>query len=302
MYYSQRDPKWGSKLVGDSRAAQMWQHGSLVTSMANLVTAIGYERTPDEMNDLLRRHGWFEDDELKNHRAPADLFPKAITLTKEWHWKKEEEPPLHHMADAGDPNIFYLITIDHGPGLGQTDYTALVSSFNASLRGMDLTIVDPVDGQLRALSTYGDPKEILRAAYRFKRTYARTEETTNGNLWITMDDIEVLTEAFFGTDPTDDDYALEGGSWRHVVMTFLQDPRFHRVKPMTTDEATAILRNVNQEEPTEEQIQTFLVECPDHRLAVSKKLLPALDEIRQRPVADNRPLGDQITDLVNRNR
>jgi hypothetical protein len=302
MYYSQRDPKWGNKLLGNSRSSQIWQHGSMITSMANLVTAFGHERTPDELNDIIGQHGWFDDDEMTNHRAPADLFPKDIVLTKQWHWKKDEEAPLHHMADAGDPNIYYLITIDNGPNMGQIGYSVLVTAFSASLRGMDLMIADPIDGQLRLLSTYGEPKKIIRAAYRFKRAHAPQEETKNGNVWVTMDDIEILTETLFGVDPTDDDYNLEGNSWRHVVMTLLGDPRFRRAKAITQDEAAEILHKINQEDPSEEQIQTFLGECPDHRTAITNKILPALDEIRQQPAADNRPLGDQITDLVNRNR
>src|SRR6266498_262062 len=273
MYHSQRDPKWGQKLIGDSRNSPMWQHGSVVTSMANLVTMFGHERTPDEMNDIIRKHGWFDADEVANKRAPADLFPKDIVLTKEWHWKKGEEAPLHHMADAGDPNIYYLVTIDQGPGLGQIDYTMLVLSFSASLRGMNLTVADPIDGQVRKISTYGEPKNIIRTAYRFKRSSAREAESINGNVWITMDDVEMLT-----------------------------DPRFRRLEPITPSEATEILRKINQEDPNEEQIQTFLDECPDHRTAITSKILPAMEEIRQQPVEDNRPLGDQITDLVNRNR
>src|SRR6266498_110097 len=302
MYHSQRDPKWGQKLIGDSRNSPMWQHGSVVTSMANLVTMFGHERTPDEMNDIIRKHGWFDADEVANKRAPADLFPKDIVLTKEWHWKKGEEAPLHHMADAGDPNIYYLVTIDQGPGLGQIDYTMLVLSFSASLRGMNLTVADPIDGQVRKISTYGEPKNNIRTAYRFKRSSAREAESINGNVWITMDDVEMLTEALFGTDPTDDDYALEGNNWRHVITTMLADPRFRRLEPITPSEATEILRKINQEDPNEEQIQTFLDECPDHRTAITSKILPAMEEIRQQPVEDNRPLGDQITDLVNRNR
>ena len=302
MYYSQRDPKWGKKTLGSSKTSQIWQHGSMITSMANLVTAFGHERTPDELNDIIRLHGWFEDDEITNRRAPTDLFPDDILLIKEWHWTRQEEVALHRMADANDPSICYLITITGGPGMGQIDYTVLGIGFSASLRGMDLTIIDPVDGQQRSLSAYGNPKDIIRAVYRFKRKTAKQEENINAGLWITMDDIEILTEAFFGIEPTDDDYALEGSNWRHAVMTLIADPRFQRREPITEKEAADILRIINQEEPSKQHIQTFLAEYPDYKAAISKKLLPALDESRRQTVADNRPLGDQITDLVNRNR
>ena len=85
-------------------------------------------------------------------------------------------------------------------------------------------------------------------------------------------------------------------------MTLIADPRFQRREPITEKEAADILRIINQEEPSKQHIQTFLAEYPDYKAAISKKLLPALDESRRQTVADNRPLGDQITDLVNRNR
>lgn len=77
-YYSQLDPQWSKKYIGKTKQT-IGAYGCTITSLCNLLNTIGYNETPDTVNQKLTPVGGF---------LVADGKPTALliwsTVSKVW--------------------------------------------------------------------------------------------------------------------------------------------------------------------------------------------------------------------------
>ena len=80
--YSQRDKRWSRVRLGFSTRHTLGSDGCIVTSIANMLSALGYKDTPDIVNEKLKKVGAFAGALLIWSRVPK-AYPKLrfIKLT-----------------------------------------------------------------------------------------------------------------------------------------------------------------------------------------------------------------------------
>lgn len=75
MAYSQKDPQWAEKELGNS-GLKMKNFGCLVTDVAQALTLAGWNITPGELVDKLNQVGGFDSDGLLQWLKVSEVYPQ----------------------------------------------------------------------------------------------------------------------------------------------------------------------------------------------------------------------------------
>lgn len=133
--YSQRDPRWGTDLLGNSRGSTIAQYGCTMCCGA---MAAGI--TPDLMNICLREHGGFQREPRGSWAATFDLSMCAPNLRLVYVSRKYEdvEAPLSLIdrttahVQRGNPAI---LQVDFSPAPKQQQHWVLITGAHVDEKG-----------------------------------------------------------------------------------------------------------------------------------------------------------------------
>lgn len=81
---SQRDPRWASKKLGDSKLT-IGNYGCLLTSLTMLLNYMGYAETPETVNNTLKRIGGFSG-ALIIWSKVAQAYPKLKFVYRDYNY------------------------------------------------------------------------------------------------------------------------------------------------------------------------------------------------------------------------
>lgn len=176
MAWSQNDNRWKNQTLGFG-PGEIGPYGCFLTAFANICTWAGQNVTPLALNGIMKQRGYFTGDLVNNHQAPNLIYPQNLEWVGETHWDTTpaQSTPLSFFDDVIDPSLTYAILIDASPKPGvQTHFVQVVGRATN-----DLIIDDSWDGIRKKLSLYGNPTEIIQAAYKYRKRGAVMQLATD---------------------------------------------------------------------------------------------------------------------------
>src|SRR5262245_52690158 len=134
--YSQQDPQWKSKLLGQDKESTLGSYGCLVTSLTMVCTAYGFNETPATLNDKMLAAGGFQ-----GPMVIPMLIGKAVPGMKQVNYLEcaKQPAPLAEIDTylaAGQPVI---IELDYSPKDGLQNHWVVL----CAKKGDDYVIQDP---------------------------------------------------------------------------------------------------------------------------------------------------------------
>lgn len=135
VHYSQRDPKWKDKKLGNSDVT-LGYFGCAVSSVAMLLSGHGYPETPESLNEKLKKSGGFMSAAIV-WAAVGNIYPRA--RFKNLVICRDSDAPIEAIGaslEAGQP---VLLEVDYSPQSGlQTHWVVAYKKL-----GKDFLILDP---------------------------------------------------------------------------------------------------------------------------------------------------------------
>ena len=150
--FLQGDPAWGHEPVGRS-VHTMGQVGCAVTSATMVLKFYGVDTDPGRMNDYLRDHGGYTEDNDLIWEGPASLAPSQVR-------QAYEDLPSYYLIDS---NLLH-----HNPVIVRLRLASGITHFVVVMgkQGFDYLIRDPSQAGLRKgvypLRELGSKIEALR--------------------------------------------------------------------------------------------------------------------------------------------
>jgi hypothetical protein len=159
--YSQRDPRWRDKPLGNS-SQTIGYFGCALSSVAMLLSGHGYSETPDSLNEKLKQSGGFMGAAIV-WAAVSNLYPRA--RFKNLVICRDSDAPIEAISaslDAGQPVV---VEVDYSPQSGlQTHWVVAYKK-----QGQDFLILDPYphptedDKEVSLMQRFSHGKELKRA-------------------------------------------------------------------------------------------------------------------------------------------
>lgn len=156
VLYSQKDSRWGKKLLGNNTNAiyNLENYGCLITALAMVSYYYGKEINPAEMNDKLKEKGGFT-------AGGGDYiwgsFSKVYTSIKEGMRRTPSQlsdSEMNTIKNALDKGYPVMIQLDYNPKTVALDqHWVLLTDYNPADEN-DFTIADPIDGRSKSLKNY----------------------------------------------------------------------------------------------------------------------------------------------------
>lgn len=225
--YSQENIVWADVPLGNSKDLTIGEYGCLLTDMAMICTAFGYDETPLTLNNKLKSINGFSnnkgDEALVIPAAMTTLYPMISLKDVRFYPNPKTPAPLGEFANflaAGDAVI---IQIDSSPKPGLQSHWLVLVDINEYYK-----CIDPWDGAvIDLMDRYGavvTSAEILITAH----TVFHMSQATSviGRRRILLDDLRIRTEP-----TTEDDNNIVGwldaeeeveidavqGNWAHLA-------------------------------------------------------------------------------------
>ena len=178
--YSQRDAAWASKILGFNPPNSKYNiggYGCLITSITNYANAVGYEDTPDELNDKLKAvKGFVPLTGYLIWNKVFEIYDFSYHYTSRWFGNPLSDADLQKLADFIEDGYAPIIEIDFDPSTGG-EQQHFVLGVGLTDDG-EILIHDPWTGNVVPVSVYGDPKKSI---YHYK-VYDRKLQTTDSLL------------------------------------------------------------------------------------------------------------------------
>ena len=137
--YSQRDTRWSAMYLGFSKL-RIGSFGCTITSIANMLSAFGYNETPATVNTKLKAVGGFSG-ALVIWTAVSKVWPKAQFVKRALNFNNVEV--AWYVYGKQIPVIVKV----HAPQIGALNHWVLYVG--------DRKMVDPWTGKIVPTSTYG---------------------------------------------------------------------------------------------------------------------------------------------------
>ena len=152
--YSQRDSRWGSILLGFNTDPKfnLANYGCLITCLSMASCYYGFDNTPQEINDKLKKvqgfvtggnYVWNAIEKVIDIEENFFRTPTALTDIQVQDIKKQ--------LDAGYPVMLEIDSVPSTSGLDM--HFVLAVGYNPADEN-DITIVDPWDGAVKSLKAY----------------------------------------------------------------------------------------------------------------------------------------------------
>jgi len=167
--FSQQDPKWKGKLLGNDKESTIGSYGCLLTSLTMVCSAYGIDLTPEQMNEKMRAAGGFQGAFL----MPVMIGSAVPGLRQVNYIECENQPaPLTEIDSylaAGKPVI---VEVDYSPNAGLQNHWIVLIAKN----GDDYVIQDPWPFPIEAREV-----TLTSSRYAFKGQAAQIIQAA---LWI----------------------------------------------------------------------------------------------------------------------
>lgn len=171
--FSQRNPRWAGKKLGFAKWQTLGGYGCLITSYANVAQAMGKDVTPNDINELFKKHKLFVKDDVgevsdvSRFDALSIVFPDIkYTDYKDWGNKLAD---IKYFDVRHTTKIEIILMMDMRPyKSGIQTHFCRVIGINAAKN--DVEIVDSWDGKRKWISSYGKPaNKLIYKAFKFVR-------------------------------------------------------------------------------------------------------------------------------------
>ena len=175
-YYSQRDSRWSSKMLGFNAAGTQYtigNYGCMITSVCAYLCAVGHKETPDTLNTKLKALGedvgYTKGSGLFIFNSLKLLYPDIVMDYVSAKWTGPvPDSGVQKMRDLIDQGEALITEVDFYPSTVMEDmHWVLVYGYTDS---GDFYIMDPWTGTKILMSTYGIPSRVM---YCY-RTYGKT--------------------------------------------------------------------------------------------------------------------------------
>ena len=133
VVYSQNDPRWKNKKLGNSKSSTIGRYGCLLTSIAMMDG-----RPPNVMNSVLKTAGCF------TGKYGDLLISEKVVKALGWEYYGREYD-INKMP-KWTPNIK---EVDFSPSRGKQQHFCLRVTINKKRK-----IIDPIDGNIKAINYY----------------------------------------------------------------------------------------------------------------------------------------------------
>ena len=167
--YSQNDERWKNKTLGTK--GTIGAYGCLLTNIAMLCVYFGKNETPDTLNEKLKTNGGYVNGNLYVWGALTKIYPdityQGQVLTPN-PLTKTQMDFIKARINEGYPVVLQIDTI---PSTSQLDeHWILAVDYN----GDDFIIVDPWDGAVKKITSWGvQPQKLIYAYAWYKGTPAK---------------------------------------------------------------------------------------------------------------------------------
>lgn len=155
--FSQTDPRWANVKLGFSSWENFARFGCLVTAMANVAQAQGYDIDPVGVNNELKRTGQFVRDmygevaDINGYAALSVIAPHS-KFVEQKNYPGNTVAPYSYFDVRNTTDVEIIIMIDYHPETaGIQNHYVRVIGLNAARN--DIEIVDSYDGKRKWLST-----------------------------------------------------------------------------------------------------------------------------------------------------
>ena len=167
--YSQNDERWKNKTLGTK--GTIGAYGCLLTDIAMLCVYFGKNETPDTLNEKLKANGGFVNGNIYVWGALTKIFPdityQGQVLTPD-PLTKTQMDFIRARIDEGYPVVLQIDTI---PSTSQLDEHWILA---VDYDGDDFIIVDPWDGAVKRITSWGvQPQKLIYAYAWYKGTPAK---------------------------------------------------------------------------------------------------------------------------------
>ena len=163
--FSQQDPRWKGDLLGTDKSSTIGSYGCLLTSMAMVSSAYGFNVTPEQLNAQMRQAGGFQ-----GAFVMPVFISKAVPGMRQVNYIEcpNQPAPLAEIDSylaAGKPVI---VEVDYSPNAGIQNHWIVLTS----KKGDDYIVQDPWpypsdSKEITLVSKYGfagKPVQIIQAA------------------------------------------------------------------------------------------------------------------------------------------
>jgi hypothetical protein len=144
--YSQRDPRWANKKLGNS-IYTIGTSGCVVTSLANLLSYFGYADTPDVVNDKLKRVNGFIGG-LVVWSAVSKVYRKV-----KWIYRYYSYNNIKVAWYVYGKHIPVIVKVDQSPAPGVQSHFVLYVG--------DRKLIDPWTGTIKSTGVYNAHGYVL---------------------------------------------------------------------------------------------------------------------------------------------
>jgi len=167
--YSQNDEQWKNKTLGTK--GTIGAYGCLLTNIAMLCVYFGKNETPDTLNEKLKKNGGYVNGNLYVWGALTKIYPdityQGQVLTPN-PLTKAQMDFIRARIDEGYPVVLQIDTI---PSTSQLDEHWILA---VDYDGDDFIIVDPWDGAVKRITSWGvQPQKLIYAYAWYKGTPAK---------------------------------------------------------------------------------------------------------------------------------
>jgi len=175
VVFSQNDPQWDLKPLGNSTSVDLGQDGCLDTSFADLAVYYGKNTDPAQIDIAFEQGNIFVSGDLLPDNALAQLYPD-ITYQGSDHYETIPADLGKLKTYLADPTISVIVCIDMGGG--NVHFSPVVDT-----DGNDsVTIANAWDGKVEPFSQdYGDPKRNILRFIVYKGIPATQTTAPSGN-------------------------------------------------------------------------------------------------------------------------
>lgn len=149
--YSQKDPRWGSELLGynTNTSYNLYNYGCLITCLAMISSYYGQEETPATINNKLKNingfvsgglYVWGSFPKISNSEEVKTNTPLPLT-----------DAQIAHIKDNIDNGYPVMVQLDYNPKTVELDmHYVIINGYD----GDEFFIVDPIDGTEQSLNRY----------------------------------------------------------------------------------------------------------------------------------------------------
>lgn len=204
--YSQSDPRWKNKQLGTSNTT-IGGYGCLITAVSMLLTNLGKNINPEQLNRELVRVGGYVGGNRFVYDSLKKIYPDIAVDWDNFINCETTPAPLDKIRTLLRNTRPVIVKVDYKPETFPVDeHWVLIDG----IEGEDFWITDPIDGERILFSArYGNPSRYILAIRMYYSTLTPPPKP--------IGDVEIPVEP-----PAGQDYLFKGRCITHALTKFSQ--------------------------------------------------------------------------------